>query len=120
MTHIVVVPGVDSWEWGPARVGHGGGYQGQCGTGPFEFTVSAERKFDNSWQLHGSVKLGGVRVATDTWTAADNLRCTPEGIYREVVQRGVLPRLADEARRYVDRAAALVREFDAESHHDPE
>lgn len=106
----VMVPDVDRWEWGPARLGLAG-YQGTCSVGPFVFTVTAERQYNESWSLHGSVKLGGVRVATDKWTV-DQLRCTPEGVHREVVQRGALPRLADSGRRYVDQAATLLGEFD--------
>lgn len=105
-------PASEDWRWAPERGGFGS-YAGTCTVGPFTFTVSAKEQFGShsGWELHGSVKLAGVTMATHSWEA-DTLACTPDGILAEVAARDVLSQLAVTSRRRVAEAAQQLEEFD--------
>lgn len=105
------VPPTSQWTWGPARSMHGG-YQGTCSVGPMNFVVVAAQDYHGAWLLNCSVALADITLAKITIERAE-LRCTPEGLLQEVAERGVLTQLATSARRYVERAAALLTEYDA-------
>jgi hypothetical protein len=104
------VPAAGDWMWGPERTGFGG-YAGTCVIGPFTFAVTAKRRFGEGWELRGTVKLAGVKMASHSWEA-DALSCTPDGIVAEVANRDVLSQLIESTRRRVADAARLLEEFD--------
>lgn len=107
----IPIPPTAQWSWGPTRSMHGG-YQGTCSVGPMNFVVVAAQDYRDAWQLNCSVTLADITLAKLTIEVAE-LSCTPEGLVREVAERGVLTQLAISARRYVERAAALLTEYDA-------
>lgn len=76
------------------------------------FVVIAAQDYRGAWLLNCSVALADITLAKITLELAE-LRCTPEGVLGEVAERGVLTQLATSARRYVERAAALLAEYDA-------
>lgn len=106
----VLIPPSADWTWGVEQRGFGG-YAGRCTVGPFTFTVSAKPRFQEGWELHATVTLAGMRMATYSWEA-ENMACTPDGITAEVAKRDVPRQLAQTARRRVADAARLLEEYD--------
>jgi hypothetical protein len=105
-----LIPAPSDWTWGPEQRGFGG-YAGRCTVGPFTFTVSAKPRFQEGWELHASVTLAQVRMATYSWEA-ESMPCTPDGITAEVAKRDVARQLTQTARRRVADAARLLEEYD--------
>lgn len=103
-------PAPADWMWGPERKGFGG-YAGTCTVGPFTFTVGVRQRFDNGWELHATVTLAAVTMASHSWEA-DTLSCTPDGIIAEVAKRDVLSQLTETTRRRAAEATRLLEEFD--------
>lgn len=82
------VPPTSQWTWGPTR-SMSSGYQGTCSVGPMNFVVIAAQDYRGAWLLNCSVALADITLAKITLELVE-LRCTPEGVLREVAERGVL------------------------------